>query len=197
MPSRQSTRCCCLRSSPPGSLDSQFEGKRARDCVLFAQFKDWQIRSDCGRAQVPAASVRRSSARQTHRRGETAGTARAKRRRVARLRALERFDCLSRELLVHDGQSRHVVVDDQLRVHALEGAADHRSCFPVLPSIHGASRSRHVLPFIGGRFRRRATSCPQCSARVAGCADDRRRSKNYPYMKPGLERMPWGRLRQV
>src|SRR5262249_35108898 len=47
--------------------------------------------------------------------GESAGIAslrksclaRAERRRVARLLALERFDRLPRELLVHDGQSRH------------------------------------------------------------------------------------------
>jgi len=36
------------------------------------------------------------------------GTERAERRRVARLRALERFDRLPCELLVHDAQSWHV-----------------------------------------------------------------------------------------
>ena len=36
------------------------------------------------------------------------GPERAKRRRIARLRPLERFDRLPCELLVHDGQSRHV-----------------------------------------------------------------------------------------
>src|SRR6516162_487620 len=50
---------------------------------------------DCRRTEVPAASVRRAGARQTHHRGEPAGTGRAARRRVARLRALERFDRLS------------------------------------------------------------------------------------------------------
>src|SRR6516162_6149779 len=74
---------------------------------------------DCRRTEVPAAFVRRAGARQTHHLGEPAGTRRAERRRAARLRALERFDRLPRELLVmgHHGMA---VVDDRLRVHGLE-----------------------------------------------------------------------------
>ena len=55
------------------------------------------------------------------RRGEPARPRCPERRRTARLRAAQRRHVLSRQLHLHDGAAPDGVVDDELRVHGLDG----------------------------------------------------------------------------
>ncbi len=73
------------------------------------------------RFAIGAADVRRTRAEAVRPRGEPARPPCPDRRRIARLRAAQRRHLLSRQLHLHDGAARDGVVDDELRVHGLDG----------------------------------------------------------------------------